>query len=179
MYFSGTTAPGEVSYHDLASDTWAPVRGLPEGSGGIAYVTGDVIALFESAQQGPTDAAARSIEGRVSPEGIFSDPRTVERGRTVWSSDGTELVQQRPGGLVLQDAVGLRRAVPLAVPESLLTGPAMWDVQWEGSGSLLLSLFTETEPHAHVFRCSPASGHCVAAPELGSVAASNNTSPGG
>lgn len=159
---------------DPRGDRLTAVTGQPAEAGAVAFVTrrGYAVRVVDgTGHVGPT-----SLEGEVDADGRFRVRRSVPVGFAAWSPDGTRLVHQRTGRLVVSDADDPAGGVVLGLPER--GRPTVLPV-WEDEDSLLVSfdpLVTggaiEDDPdqgwgaspgHTWLLRCSAGSGECEVA----------------
>jgi hypothetical protein len=184
-------ADGALWVHDLGRDRWAQVRGLPQDWGAgdwkqLAYLTPEGFAV-ESEALAVDEPGARSVEGRVTPDGAFEPVRAVPLGRAVWSPDRSHAVQLSGEGFTAHPAEDLGTRVPLDVPVDPADVPAVaWDAQWESGSTVLLTEAVTTgragavSPDAFVtYRCSAVTGDCRALPSEVNPPLSALAHPGG
>ena len=193
MDWSGRTyvlVEGALWVHDLDRDRWVAVSGLPAGGadpwGQFSYLTTDGVAVaLESMSAG--DPVASSVEGRVTPDGVFEPVRTVPLGKAVWSTDRSQVVQLTREGFTAHPADDLGRRVRLDVPVAPADVPAVaWDAQWESGTTVLVTWAVTHGPAGEVdvdafvtYRCSATSGDCQTLPKDMDVPNSALAHPGG
>ena len=62
----------------------------------LAYLTPEGSVAVESEELAADEPGARSVEGRITQDGVFEPVRTVPLGRAVWSPDRSHAVQLSP-----------------------------------------------------------------------------------
>ena len=182
---------GALWVHDVGRSRWSEVRGLPQDWGAgdwkqLAYLTPEGFAV-ESEELAADEPGARSVEGRVTPDGAFEPVRTVPLGRAVWSPDRSHAVQLSGDGFTAHPAEALGTQVLLDVPVDPADVPAVaWDAQWESDSTVLVTSAVTVGPKGEVsvdafvtYRCSAFTGECRALPAEVSPPLSALAHPGG
>ncbi len=163
---------GALWVHDLGRSRWAHVRGLPPDWGvgeskELAYLTPEGVAV-ESEELAADEPGARSVEGRVTQDGVFEPVRTVPLGRAVWSPDRSHTVQLSGEGFTAHAADDLDSPVPLVLPVDPADVAAVaWDAQWETGSTVLVTSAVTVGPKGEVsvdafvtHRCFAPTGYC-------------------
>jgi hypothetical protein len=177
--------------YDLGLDRWVAVSGLPPGGGAdpwghFSYLTPEGFAVPVQTVSA-AERVARSVEGRVTADGVFEPVRTVPLGTAVWSTDRSQVVQLTREGFTTHTADDLGSRVRLDVPVRPADVPAVaWDAQWESGSTVLVTWAVTHGPDGQVsvddfvtYRCFARTGSCSVLPRDVDVPLSALAHPGG